>query len=439
MKGLARGIRVQVYLSQTDHTRQAANYMRIVDYLRNEGAAGATVVRGLAGFGASSRVSTATLVDVAQHLPVVVIWIDAPERVERLLPGVRERAGSGLVVLDEVQIVGYGGRGVDQLRFDLHVEDVMRGDVVSVRDDAPVREAVDLLIGQEFRALPVVDAGRRLRGIVANTDLLERAGLRARLELLSAMPAESREAVLAALPDRRVSEVMHGDVAAVHLRDTLEAVTHQMAERRLKRLPVVDGDGRLVGILSRADVLRAVAEAFPRDPGGVEHPGARSVAELMRTDAPVVEATAPLADVITAVASSRLNRAVVIDAERRVLGVVSDADVLRSVGAGARSGVVGALMRVGGGAHGSTTASDLVRAEAPVVVAETLLAEAAQLMVARRRKVLPVVDADRRLLGIIDRADLLHAASGALAALAQPGDADAAGAAGEEDDEDDRG
>ncbi len=429
MKGYARGIRVQVYLSQTDHTRQAANYMRIVEYLRKEGAAGATVIRGFAGFGASSRVSTATLIDIEQHLPAIVIWVDAPERVERLLPGVRERAGTGLVVLDEVQIIGYGGRGVDQLRFDLHVEDVMRTEPVSIRDDAPVREAVELLIGQEFRALPVVDAARRLRGIIANSDLLSGGGLTVRLELLSAMPPEARDSVLAALPDRKVGDVMHKEVTVLQRRDTVETATKRMAELRLKRLPVVDDEGRLSGILSRADILRAVAESFPRDASEGPHAGARTAGELMRADSPSVLATASLAEVVTAVASTRLNRAVVVDADQRVVGVVSDADVLRSVGASARAGVVGALMRLGGAAKGTTTAADVMHADAPVVTANTTLAEAAQAMVAHRRKVLPVVDADRRLLGVIDRADLLRAASDALAAMAQTAS---------EDDEDDQ-
>ena len=419
MKGYARGVRVTVYLSQTDHTHQAANYMRIVDYLRREGAAGATVVRGFAGFGASSRVSTATLVDIAQHLPAIVIWIDAPERVERLLPGVRERAGTGLVVLDEVQIVAYGRRGVDQLRFDLHVEDVMRTEVVSVRDDAPLRDAVDLLVGQEFRALPVVDAARRLRGILSNGDLLATGGLTARLELLSAMPAEERDGVMDALADKKVSEVMHRDVTVLELRDTMETATRRMSELRLKRLPVVDRAGRLAGILSRADVLRAVAESFPRDAADGPHPGAMTAGDLMRADAPVVVADAPLAEVVMVVASTRLNRAVVVDADRRVVGVVTDADVLRSVGAGARSGVVGALMRVGGRAHSSATAADVMRGDAPTVTADTSLADAARMIVARRHKLLPVVDADRHLLGILDRADLLKAASTVLDALSR--------------------
>ena len=191
----------------------------------------------------------------------------------------------------------------------------------------------------------------------------------------------------------------------------------------------MDEEGRLCGILSRADILRAVAESFPRDASDGPHAGARTAGELMRADSPSVLATAPLAEVVTAVASTRLNRAVVVDADQRVVGVVSDADVLRSVGASARAGVVGALMRLGGSAKGTTTAADVMHADAPVATADTTLAEAAQAMIAHRRKILPVVDADRRLLGVIDRADLLRAASDALAAMAQTES---------EDDEDDQ-
>jgi CBS domain-containing protein len=415
MRGVARGIRVQIFLGETDQVGHVPRYTALLEYLRKEGAAGATVTRGLAGFGVNSRIRTSAILSLSLDLPVILTWIDSPERVERLLPGVRERAGSGIIALDDVQIASYGGRGVEQLRFDLAVRDVMRTDVVSISDAAPVREAVGLLIGREFRALPVVDALRVLRGIVANTDLLEKAGLRVRLELLDAMPPDAREALLANLPAVRVGEVMHRAPEVLRLDDTVATATRRMSELRLKRLPVVDKEGRLVGILSRADVLRAVAESFPRDVrADASRAGALTAGELMRTDAPVVRDNALMDEVVNAVASTRLNRVVVVDADNRVVGVISDADVLRSVEPAARSGVVGALMRVGGSAASRATAADVMHADAPVIEAEATLAAAAQLMVAHRRKILPVVDDERRLLGVIDRADLLHAASDAL-------------------------
>jgi CBS domain-containing protein len=417
MSGHARGIRVQVFLGESEQEGHRPRYQALLEYLRREGAAGATVTRGIAGFGVNSKIKTSTILRLSMDLPVVLTWIDAPERVERLLPGLQALSGSGIVTVEEVGIAGYGGRRLEQLRFDLPVRDVMRRDVVSVRDDTPVREAVEALLGQAFRALPVVDAGGRLVGILANSDLLA-AGVPVRLELLSAMPPDARAGVLGEIPAITAGAAMRPSPVTLRPADTLGQATRTMREGGWKRLPVVDDAGRLVGILSRADVLRAVADAFPRASGdGSAQAGARTVADVMRADAPVVRSDAPLHEVVDAVAATRLNRAVVVDADGRVAGVVTDADVLRSAEPAARPGVVGALMRAGGVATGSTTAGDLLAGPSPLVRPETPLADAAQAMVAGGRKLLPVVDADGRLLGIVDRADLLRAASDALATL----------------------
>ncbi len=419
MKGQARGVRVQVFLGESEQEGHRPRYQALLEYLRREGAAGATVTRGIAGFGVNSKIKTSTILRLSLDLPVVLTWIDAPERVERLLPGLRELSGSGIITVEDVAIAGYGGRRLEQLRFDLPVRDVMRRDVISVRDDAQVREAVRLLVGREFRALPVVDRDRRLVGIVANTDLLA-WGMPIRMELLSAMPDHARAGAIDALPDGGVRDVMRPEPATLPLDASLAQATRRMAEERLKRLPVVDGEGRLVGIMSRADVLHAVAEAFPRLVAEAPaHLAARTAGDVMRADAPVIRADATLDEVVAAVASTRLNRVVVVDPDGRVVGVITDADVLRSVEPASRPGVLGALMRAGGAASGSATAGDLMHADAPVVTRSATLAEAAQEMVAHGRKVLPVVDDDGHLLGIIDRADLLRAASGALADLAR--------------------
>lgn len=423
MDGHARGIRVQVFLGEAEQVGHTARYQAILEYLRREGAAGATVVRGIAGFGANSRIHTAAILRLSLDLPIVLTWIDAPGRVERLLPGLRELAGSGIVTVEEVWIAAYGGRRLEQLRFDLQVGDAMTRPVVSVGEGASIREAVELLVGQELRALPVVDADGRLVGFLSNSDLTARAGLGARIELLGAMSEAARAGYLDRLPaDRRVADVMTRDVVSVESRATVAQATRAMSERRLKRLPVVDDAGRLVGVISRSDILRAVAETFPRVPEAVGvHPGAQTVGEVMRRDIPSVLISADLATLLDVVVSTRLNRAVVVDDERRVVGVVRDSDVLRAVDPAARGGIVGALMRTAGRpASGSVTAGALVDREAVTATTDTTLAEAARLMTAHGRKVLPVVDADGRLVGIVDRADLLHASREALDELAQP-------------------
>jgi PII-like signaling protein len=79
----------------------------LLDYLRREGASGATVTRALAGYGAHSRIHAASLVDLSSDLPLVLEWVDDAERVERLLPGLTAMLDGGLVTTDPVEIVRY--------------------------------------------------------------------------------------------------------------------------------------------------------------------------------------------------------------------------------------------------------------------------------------------------------------------------------------------
>jgi CBS domain-containing protein len=420
MQRASRGVRVQVFFGETDQVGHTPRYQAILEYLRKEGAAGAAVVRGVAGFGANSKIHTAAILRLSLDLPMILTWIDAPGRVERLLPGLRDLAGSGIVTVEEVEIAAYGGRRLEQLRFDLQVQDVMIRPGLSISVDAPARAAAEMLVGREFRALPVLDREGRVVGVVSSGDLVERGGLGARLELLSAMSETARRGFLDQISARTVRDVMTSGPATVRTTDTVATATHLMTEHRIKRVPVVDQDGRLAGILARSDVLRAVGETFPRDIAALaEHPGAQTVGDLMRTEVPIVREDADLAALLDAVVSTRLNRAVVVDATDRVLGVVSDAEVLRSVDPGASAGVVGALMRTAGRpTAGNVRARELV-ARAPLTAGpETPIADAARLMTETRFKVLCVVAGDGMLLGIVDRADLLHAAGDALRELA---------------------
>ena len=103
------GRRVQVFVGEADHVGHKPRYLAIVEHLRTHGAAGATVTRGIAGFGVHSRLHTASILDLSADLPTVVTWIDTPEEVERLLPHVLELAGSGIVTVEDVEVVGDAG------------------------------------------------------------------------------------------------------------------------------------------------------------------------------------------------------------------------------------------------------------------------------------------------------------------------------------------
>jgi CBS domain-containing protein len=411
------GKRVQIYIDEGDHVRGRSIYQTILETLHAEGAAGATVIRGIAGFGTHSRIHTARLADIASPLPLVITWIDAPDRVERLLPAICGLVREGLITVEDVQVAKYSHRDLPAVRPSLSVGEVMTREVATVNPDTPLPEVVELLIDRDFRAVPVIEPGGRLVGIITNGDLVERGGVPARLELLAAMDTGARTAAIAAARDRRAGEVMTTALIAIAPDEPLEAAAGLMVARGLKRLPVVDKRSRLVGVISRADLLRALGEGYPV-PESAEptQPGEPVVVgDIMRRHAPVVREQARLAEVLDTVISTRLNRAVVIDSEGRVSGIISDADVLRRLDPRQRAGLLGALMhrgRVVPEAAARITAADMMTSPVLTSTPGTPIADAARRMVEARRKVLPIVDERGVLLGIIDRADLLHASQG---------------------------
>jgi len=415
------GKRVRMYVGEADLWHGRPLYLAIIETLRAEGCAGATAFRGIAGFGAHSRIHAATIEVLSADLPIVVEWIDAPDRVERVLPKITPMVSQGMITVEDVFITYYQHRRVDDISGPLHVEDVMTRNPVRVRPELPLRDAVEILVGRDYRALPVVDAQDRVVGIVTNSDLVERGGLRARIELLGVLTAEQLAAELAAVEKgKTVADVMTQPAVTVGPRTSLADAAHLMVMRRLKRLPVVDASGVLLGIVSRADLLRTRAEAYPLPWIDTTPRMGRTIGDVMRTDIPVVGRMAPLAEVLDAVVSTRLNRALVVDDERRVVGVVTDAEMLGRLSPEDHPSIVRILMSRLPFVHVSQeekenlahalgmTAEELMDRNVPTVPTDMPLGEAIEIMLRDRRKLLPVVDSAGRLVGAADRADLLR-------------------------------
>jgi len=104
---VGRSVRVRVYFGERDRHGHAPLWSALLEQLRRAGAAGATVTRGVAGYGAHSTIHAASIVDLSSDLPLVLEWIDAEERVEQLLPTVEAMLQGGLITTDPVTIVRY--------------------------------------------------------------------------------------------------------------------------------------------------------------------------------------------------------------------------------------------------------------------------------------------------------------------------------------------
>ena len=101
------GTLLRVFIGETDRWHGKPLYEAIVRMAREEGVAGATVMRGIEGFGANSHLHTARILRLSENLPVVVEIVDTTEHIERILPRLDEMVGDGLVTTERVHVVTY--------------------------------------------------------------------------------------------------------------------------------------------------------------------------------------------------------------------------------------------------------------------------------------------------------------------------------------------
>lgn len=104
-------LRLTVLIGENDTWHHKPLYAEIVHRAHAAGLAGASVFKGIEGFGASSLIHTSRLLSLSEDLPVAVIVVDTEERVRAFLPQLDELVTEGLVVLDPCEVIRYVGRG----------------------------------------------------------------------------------------------------------------------------------------------------------------------------------------------------------------------------------------------------------------------------------------------------------------------------------------
>ncbi|MCO5298323.1 MAG: DUF190 domain-containing protein [Candidatus Nanopelagicales bacterium] len=110
MKLQGPAMRLTIFVGESDQWHHRPVYTEVVHRAHAAGLAGASVMRGIEGFGASSRVHTTRLLSLSEDLPVAIVIVDTEQRIEAFLPELDELITEGLVILDPVRVIKYAGQ-----------------------------------------------------------------------------------------------------------------------------------------------------------------------------------------------------------------------------------------------------------------------------------------------------------------------------------------
>lgn len=294
------------------------------------------------------------------------------------------------------------------------VRTLMTAPAVAVHVDEAMADVIAKALREGIRALPVLDANEQVVGIITDNDLA-RGGLPINLHQLQQMDAAERTPWLADAASLLAQQVMSQPVVTVSARATVAEALRLLRTHNLKRLPVVEEDGHLVGLLTRSDLLRELV--FEQALSGAQttfFDWTARVDKVEREPAVTVAATTPLSALLQMLQAALQVRAVVVDEAGQAIGLISESDLLSRVAPSQRAAVMTALRKPGSSSCdlderlGAKTAGDLMTTPVLTVTADSSAFDAIRLLMANQIKRLPVSDNQGQVIGLVSRRTLLY-------------------------------
>jgi CBS domain-containing protein len=416
--------KIEIFTSEEARWQGQPLYAAVVQFVHDlKIAARCLVTRGIEGSYESGEIATGRLEVLSYNMPVRITIIVPAFESERILSKAEEMVTDGVVAVQDLSVISHKTRGI-LIPRQTRVRDIMTLNPQKVSLEASLAEVARLLLSSTFTGLPVVDAENRPAGVISQGDLIYKAGMPMRLGLLAESDRPQVSAVLEALAPRQAKEVMTRPAVTIAQDSLVTEAIDLMLSKKVKRLPVVDEAGRLVGILSRVDVFRTSMRetpdwhAFQKQSIAVDN--LRFASGIMRRDTPTVSPDTPVDEVIRIIDRNDIQRVCVVDQEGHFLGLIADRDLLAAFSdrhpgiwdyfaskipfteRGRRHKHLQRHLEV-------KTAGEVMNSNIVTVLEDAPIDEAIRLMLERAIKRLPVVDSEGKYKGMVSRDSLLRA------------------------------
>jgi CBS domain-containing protein len=410
---------IEIFTSEEVRWQGSPVYDAVVQFVHDlKIAARCMVTRGIEGAYESGEIATGRLEVLSYNMPVRITIVVPAVEAERILSRAGQMVSDGIVAVHDLDVIAHKTRGL-LIPKDTRVKDLMTPAPKRVSLFTSLAEVARLLLSSTFTGVPVVDGENRPVGVISQGDLIYKAGLPMRLGLLAESDRDQVSTILEGLALRQAKEVMTRPPVMIEQDKLVTDAVNLMLNKQVKRLPVVDAEGKLVGILSRLDVFHTILrecpdwQAFKKQEIAV---GLRSVSDIMRRDTSTVSPDTPVEEVIRLIDCNDIQRVCVVDRDGHFLGVISDKDLLAAF-SGRHPGFWNYLAsklpftehpQLREDLRGKT-AGEVMNANIVTVAEDAPINEAIRLMLDRAIKRLPVVDAQGKFKGLVSRDALLRA------------------------------
>ena len=111
---------MRIFIGESDKYQGKPLYQALVEKLRSKGLAGATVLRGITGFGASSTLHTDKVLRLSLDLPIIIEIVETEQAIQSILPDLDEMVGGGLITLERARVIMYRPDNVQPSQQELH-------------------------------------------------------------------------------------------------------------------------------------------------------------------------------------------------------------------------------------------------------------------------------------------------------------------------------
>lgn len=146
---------------------------------------------------------------------------------------------------------------IDRLMNFTKAKDIMTENVVVVKRDTSLLEIAEIMASHEISGLPVVDEESKVIGVISEKDFLSRMGVKSSMEIIARF-LKNKGNIPVPILEQKAADIMTSPASTVNEDTSISEITNIFSEKNINRVPVINSEGKLVGIISRADALHFI-------------------------------------------------------------------------------------------------------------------------------------------------------------------------------------